>query len=1158
MILRIKEFSGPDQVVSVDSGGLPLSVLLKDHTSDIEACQINGDFVNNWKDHISCKGDVVTLYPKVKDPYSVGYFIGKMLAYIIISSAISAVIGALTPKPKKPNMSARTTDEVFGVGGIRNTALPGTPEFVVYGKRRVFGILIATKVSVGSDGKTMEFSALYFMGDTGGDGYESIGSVQINESDVANYSGVTTEVRLGTDPQTVIRGFEDVENAFSDGQSITAVAITYVTKSEIDKATLILSFPGIYKVNSRGGTNQGSAVIKVETRATGSGDPFVEISGSPFTVTGDTQSILFHKIEVTFGSKDQWDVRITRNSFDSSAGDPVLYNVQEAIFTTLTYAGSALLAIFGVGSSQITSFDSMRVSALVEGKKVKVWDGATFVTEYTRKRVWHVRDMLTHSKVGLGHRIPESMFNDDTGLTEQGYYDDSVAAYSGTEARDLCDFILNTAKPGWDWIKGVAGEGRARLIPSGGKFKYLIDRPRTPNLLYSYPGNIIEASSGGPIKTQITKQGGEINTVRATFADDNKNYAPNTLELKDSAIGSDPVRPEDMQFDTVVRESQVNRELMYALKKRLLLRRYFNWTSPRTAQISEPMDQDYLNYSTINNKRGYQGFIAGSSTTTTAELDRRVTLESGTYDIIVRHQVNNVVEKRTISTGVGTWGKVDVTVVFTTAPAEGDVWAVGKQSASHILEVIMDNVAYGDSGDFDLSCHEYVAAIYTLDALPTRSTRRYFSLSNNPPIPLLDAKVYVELGLDKDGAWVPFYIFDVTPGLPLRAGTAQSGGVNTIQLAADEVAIDGYYAQLGTTVKIISGTGSGQEKPVTAYNGTTKTATVDANWTTQPDVTSKYEMRFLIYGSFIGFKVEKSASSSGPWTFMGRVLGTRLKLRAIDDDATEWFRFTPFAPGDVDNLLSRQTKSIANAGDTTAPAAPASVVISSYLKTVTVDTSLTRPLDRDFAGIEIELWRTAIGGGGTLIKTVRIGAPQDQTGSGTMIIRRTFSLDAEAYDAVILASVKSVDFSDNRSSATDSGSTTLTRVVTGDVTANAITQVQSYANDATATVTDESETEVGTITITTQGGPVLVIGKFRAQNASVALTVLCHIRRGSDVSGALIDKGEVLLTASNPATVMAMYVDSQAAGTYTYKLWFQPTADCDCSYRRLQVVELKR
>jgi len=70
-------------------------------------------------------------------------------------------------------------------------------------------------------------------------------------------------------------------------------------------------------------------------------------------------------------------------------------------------------------------------------------------------------------------------------------------------------------------------------------------------------------------------------------------------------------------------------------------------------------------------------------------------------------------------------------------------------------------------------------------------------------------------------------------------GTAQGGGATSITLASTASPTNDIYNSM--TVYISSGTGSGQIKVITDYDGSTKVATVSA-WTTNPDSTSVYEV----------------------------------------------------------------------------------------------------------------------------------------------------------------------------------------------------------------------------------------------------------------------------------------------------------------------------
>jgi len=109
---------------------------------------------------------------------------------------------------------------------------------------------------------------------------------------------------------------------------------------------------------------------------------------------------------------------------------------------------------------------------------------------------------------------------------------------------------------------------------------------------------------------------------------------------------------------------------------------------------------------------------------------------------------------------------------------------------------------------------------------------------------------YLEVGTP--GAVQPQ--FDIIPVdiAPLETDTAQGGGSQSIQLATGASTLDNYYC--GMVVGITSGLGAGQARKVISYDGTTRTATVNAPWATVPTSTSAYE---------IGLLAGKAANNTG-------------------------------------------------------------------------------------------------------------------------------------------------------------------------------------------------------------------------------------------------------------------------------------------------------
>lgn len=117
-----------------------------------------------------------------------------------------------------------------------------------------------------------------------------------------------------------------------------------------------------------------------------------------------------------------------------------------------------------------------------------------------------------------------------------------------------------------------------------------------------------------------------------------------------------------------------------------------------------------------------------------------------------------------------------------------------------------------------------------------------------------------------------------------RFGTAQAGGASTITLDAGASAVDGRY--VGYAVFLYGGTGGGvrgvgQERTITAYNGTTKVATLAQAWGTNPDNTSKF---MLIVHPF---------ANVGIWN--GTVVATPATAGIPDVNAKNWNNLTTVA-----------------------------------------------------------------------------------------------------------------------------------------------------------------------------------------------------------------------------------------------------------------------
>jgi len=92
---------------------------------------------------------------------------------------------------------------------------------------------------------------------------------------------------------------------------------------------------------------------------------------------------------------------------------------------------------------------------------------------------------------------------------------------------------------------------------------------------------------------------------------------------------------------------------------------------------------------------------------------------------------------------------------------------------------------------------------------------------------------------DLTNCTVKFYMY-CDERVENHEGRVQSATESTVTLGASASSYDNAYVD--EFITITGGTGSGQSIKITAYDGATKVATLETNWTTIPDASSRYKL----------------------------------------------------------------------------------------------------------------------------------------------------------------------------------------------------------------------------------------------------------------------------------------------------------------------------
>jgi hypothetical protein len=160
-------------------------------------------------------------------------------------------------------------------------------------------------------------------------------------------------------------------------------------------------------------------------------------------------------------------------------------------------------------------------------------------------------------------------------------------------------------------------------------------------------------------------------------------------------------------------------------------------------------------------------------------------------------------------------------------------------SAVGMTGSVLSDIIWTQSADTLIVCHPDIAPVqfvrgvndasWTVAAVTFASIPKYaFSVAvTNPAGTLTPSSVAGKVTLTASEA--------------AETGTAQAGSTtSTIVLAAAASATNDIYNTRYIT--ITGGTGSGQTRVISDYNGATKVATVDVNWSTTPNATSTYSI----------------------------------------------------------------------------------------------------------------------------------------------------------------------------------------------------------------------------------------------------------------------------------------------------------------------------
>ena len=417
-------------------------------------------------------------------------------------------------------------------------------------------------------------------------------------------------------------------------------------------------------------------------------------------------------------SADQYDIRIERltreyTSFKKN-GDLYLAGVTESTYEDIAYRNTALLSLKIQATDQLQG-TTPNVTVVARGRKVSVpdlqisgvtqtyddcyWDDTAgtykrisddavctdtgnFTTQWTRNPVWCTRDFMLNSRYGLGEYIDADHFDDATAKTEAKYCWELVDDLNGgTEHRFEMDLPISRFTSEKEALKLLARNFRGWIIWSNDMYKIVIDRER--DYVHTFNSSNMKPRS---LKTTYLKQSQVLNFVEVQYADPNRNYNVQTLEIvdEDEWTNIQPLRKDTVNAIGTTRKSQALRDGRYHLNCSKYCTKIIDLDADIDAIHCEPGDTVRFQNDSLGWGVGGR-VISATLTSITTNIDVSYTVD---YKVRVRLSDGSY-EYKTVISITNNNRTLNISGTFSSVPPVDSVFTYGAQDVDSKLFKIL-------------------------------------------------------------------------------------------------------------------------------------------------------------------------------------------------------------------------------------------------------------------------------------------------------------------------------------------------------------------------------------------------------------------------------------------------------------------------------------
>jgi predicted phage tail protein len=549
-----------------------------------------------------------------------------------------------------------------------------------------------------------------------------------------NFQNVTLQTRYGTQAQTYIPGFSDIERESSVQVKVEqATPITRtITDTTVDAVRVTITVPRLEQYTDEGDVRGTNLNLRIQVQYNGGGYTTVIDD----TIAGRTADQYQKDYKVSFTGAFPVDVRVVRVTADSLDTN-LLNDFYWSSYTEITeqklkYPNSALVAM-RLDAEQFSSIPSRTYR--VRGMKVQIpsngtvdqitgaisyagaWNGTFGAAVWTSDPAWILYALLTNTRWGLGDHITASQLDKFAFYSASQYASATVDdGFGGTEPRFSCNALIQNQEEAYKLINDLCSVMRVMPYWSTGSLTISQDKPTDASYLFTLANVSADGFTytGSDLKTRHT-------VAIISYLDlETQDVAYEVVEDKDAIAKYGVITTNIKAFACTSRgqAARLGEWLLYTEQYETEVVSFRTSVDAgvlvRPGQVIEIADPVKAGV-----RRG--GRIASATTTVitvddTAETDL-VTTGSATLSVILP---NGTVETKAISSIAG--ANITVASAFSAAPNANSIWVLSNSnvetSAWRVLTVSeIDRVQYEVTAiAYNASKYNYVERGFKLEA----------------------------------------------------------------------------------------------------------------------------------------------------------------------------------------------------------------------------------------------------------------------------------------------------------------------------------------------------------------------------------------------------------------------------------------------------------